>query len=151
MRLFKIKEFARLTRAYHISDFQLCEAVARAEAGLIDVQLGKFLIKQRFAREGAGKSGGFRSILYFRDNDRAVFLHAFAKNERQNLTPDELEGFRSFAKEIAALANEAVANLLGDGRWIEISYEGYQKEISERADAVPAPRGGGSSRRRRHR
>jgi len=39
-------------------DDRLCEAVERAESGLIDANLGGGLIKQRVARLGQGRSGG---------------------------------------------------------------------------------------------
>lgn len=39
-------------------------------------------IKQRIARPGQGKSGGFRTLIVFRASTRAVFVHGFAKNER---------------------------------------------------------------------
>jgi hypothetical protein len=57
----------------------LLEAIARAERGLIDADLGGGLIKQRVARQGQGRSGGYRMILAYRMKDRAVFLYAFAK------------------------------------------------------------------------
>jgi hypothetical protein len=55
MNAYKTKEFARLARKAGLSDRALCQAVARAERGLIDAKLGRFLIKQRIAREGQGQ------------------------------------------------------------------------------------------------
>jgi hypothetical protein len=68
----------------------LLEAIDRAELGLIDADLGAGLIKQRVARKGQGRSGGYRMIVAYRIRERAVFLYAFAKNERENISQDEL-------------------------------------------------------------
>lgn len=123
MRLFKTKEFARLARKAALSDRSLREAVARAEDGLVDARIGKFLIKQRIARENEGRSGGFRAIIFHRQSDRVVFLHLFAKNERNNLTGSEEDAYRDFAKELAALDEHLVNKLVRENRWMEISYE----------------------------
>ena len=57
MRVFKTKPFARFANREGIAEKELCEAVRRAESGLIDADLGGGVIKQRLAREGQGKSG----------------------------------------------------------------------------------------------
>ena len=58
--------------------------------GLVDADLGGGLIKQRVARPGQGRSGGHRLLIAYRAGERAVFLYGFAKNERDNIDPDEL-------------------------------------------------------------
>jgi hypothetical protein len=60
---------------------------ANPEAG---VSLGGGLRKLRFAREGGGKSGGFRTIYVFGGTTLPIFLvTVFAKNERDNLSRTE--------------------------------------------------------------
>jgi hypothetical protein len=53
--------------------------IERAERGIIDADLGGGLIKQRVARPGQGRSGGFRMIVVYRTKERAVFIYGFAK------------------------------------------------------------------------
>jgi hypothetical protein len=117
MRVFKTKPFARFANREGIEDRDLCEAVRRAEAGLIDADLGGGVLKQRIARRGQGKSGGFRSIVLYRRTDRAFFVYGFAKNHRANIERDELGAFRDLAKIMlgydsgqieAALENELI-------------------------------------------
>jgi len=43
-------------------------------------------IKQRVARSGQGRSGGYRMLVAYREGDRAVFLYAFAKTTATILT-----------------------------------------------------------------
>ena len=76
----------------------LCEAVARAERGLIDADLGGGVIKQRVARPGQGRSGGHRNMIVYRSGDRAVFVFGFAKNDLDDLEPGELADLKTTAK-----------------------------------------------------
>ena len=62
MEVFKTRWFARFARQERIADSSLREAIERAERGLIDADLGGGLIKQRVARPGRGRSGGYRVI-----------------------------------------------------------------------------------------
>jgi hypothetical protein len=83
VRLFKVKWFAKFAKRERLRDASLKEAVARADRGLIDADLGGHVIKQRVARPGRGKSGGYRVIIALQTKERAVFLYGFAKNERE--------------------------------------------------------------------
>ncbi len=80
MRLFKTRHFSRFAAKESIADAALGDAVRRAEAGLIDADLGGGVIKQRLARPGQGKSGGFRSIVLFKRGATAFFVYGFAKS-----------------------------------------------------------------------
>jgi hypothetical protein len=100
MRVFTVKPFGRFQRQERISDATLCQAVNDAERGQIDAELGNGLIKLRIARKGQGKRGGYRVLLAFRVEDRAVFLYGFAKNDRDNIDDDELVLFRKRAMEL---------------------------------------------------
>jgi hypothetical protein len=59
--------------------------VRRADRGLVDADLGGGVIKQRVARTGQGRSGGYRMLLAYREGHRAVFLYGFSKSERENI------------------------------------------------------------------
>ena len=90
MRIFKTKWLGRFAKRERIADASLIEAIARAARGQIDAELGGGIIKQRVARTGQGRSGGYRMLIAYRAEDRAVFLYGFAKSERENIGPDEL-------------------------------------------------------------
>ena len=94
MQVYKTRWLARFARHERITDESLCEAIARAESGLIDADLGGGLIKQRVARQGQGRSGGYRMIVAYREKNRAVFLYGFAKSERANIDKNELVELR---------------------------------------------------------
>jgi hypothetical protein len=74
VRIFKNKPFARFARKARLADPALREAIANAAKGLIDADLGGGVVKQRIARAGGGKSGGFRTIILFRAGTRAFLV-----------------------------------------------------------------------------
>jgi hypothetical protein len=90
MQVYATKTFRRFQRKEGITDAALTDAIERAEAGLVEAELGEGLIKQRVARRGQGKSGGYRVIIADRLERRSVFLYGFGKNERDNIDADEL-------------------------------------------------------------
>jgi len=66
----------------------LSEALSNVERGLVDADLGGGVFRQRIARQGGGKSGGFRALILLKLGERAFFVHGFAKNERDNIRDD---------------------------------------------------------------
>ena len=121
MRIFKTKWLARYARRERIADRSLSEAIERAGRGLIDADLGGGIIKQRVARSGQGRSGGYRMLVAYREGIRAVFLYAFAKNERENINPDEVLAFREIGAAWLAADARRLAQALEDGRLQEVT------------------------------
>ncbi len=101
MRIFKSRWFQRFARKEEIADASLREAVARAERGQIDADLGGGVIKQRIARPGQGRSKGFRTIILFRRGAMAFFVYGFSKSQRTNIDINEEEQFKEAAKHVA--------------------------------------------------
>jgi len=120
LQTFKTKAFARFADREGLEDAALCEAVRRARSGLIDADLGGGVIKQRIARKGGGRSGGFRTIVLFRRGDLAFFVYGFAKSGRDNLRRDELETFRLLAGEYLALDGSGLAAAQAAGAIVEV-------------------------------
>ena len=98
----------------------LLEAVERAEKGQVDADLGGGVIKQRIARAGKRKSGGYRTIILFRRGDRAVFMYGFAKSERENVDADEERQFKEAARHVLALTDKQLAELVREGDFVEV-------------------------------
>ena len=120
MRTFKNKAFTRFADKAGISDVALCRAVRDAERGLIAADLGGSIIKQRIARLGQGKSGGFRTLIVFRAGKRAIFVHGFAKNEKDNIEKDELLALKRLAAELLAYDDKTLARVLASGVLVEV-------------------------------
>ena len=121
MRVFKNSRFHKFARKEKISDAMLCEAVEPAERGQIDADLGAGLIKQRVARPGAGKSGGFRTLVFFRAETRAVFAFGFAKSDMANLDDAEEAYLKKAAKLVLGFADAQMDAEVAAGRMFEVN------------------------------
>ena len=122
MRRYKNAWFAKFARKEKMDDSALCEAIHRAEKGLIDADLGSDLLKQRVAREGAGKSGEYRTLIFFRSGERSIFVFGFAKSDKANLNAEELAEFRKAAKEYLAFSQLQIDKLVKIGKLTEVNY-----------------------------
>ena len=122
-RVFKTRWFERFARKERISDSILVDAVARAENGQVDADLGGGVIKQRIARPGRGKSGGYRTIIFFRRGVRAVFAYGFAKSERANIDDDEEKQFKEAARQVLQLTEKRIEALVKNGDFVEVRCE----------------------------
>lgn len=122
-RIFKNRSFVKFARREGITDAKLREAIERADAGLIDADLGGGLLKQRVARERQGRSGGYRTIIIFRSGDRAIFVFGFAKNDRANISPAELAALRLAAKLTLSFSWDELEIEIESGKLEEVQYD----------------------------
>jgi hypothetical protein len=123
VRTFKTRWFDRFARREGIADESLRKAIDRAERGMIDADLGGGLIKQRVARQGQGRSGGYRMIVANRAKNRAVFLIGFAKNDQENIAPDELKFLRKLAENWLTADAAKINDEIESGNIREIAYD----------------------------
>lgn len=129
MQIFKNKWFTKFAKAEGISDDKLCEAVKDAELGLIDADYGGGVIKQRIARENAGKSGGYRTIVLYRQGSRAFFVYGFSKKGRANLEDYEVREYKKSAKIILKYSDEELAKFIKNGVFQTVSYHEKDQDI----------------------
>ena len=120
MRTFKTRAFTRFADKAGVSDVALCRAVRDAERGLVAADLGGGVIKQRIARSGQGKSGGFRTLIVFRAGTRAIFVHGFAKSEKDNIEKDELSALKKLAAELLGYDDKTLAGVIASGVLLEV-------------------------------
>ena len=123
MRIFQSRWFQRFARKEGITVAVLLGAVARAEKGQIDADLGGGVIKQRIARPGQGRSKGYRAIIFFRRGDRAFIVYGFAKSRLANIDDKEEKQFKEAAKHVLALTEKQLAELLKRGDFMEVKSE----------------------------
>jgi hypothetical protein len=97
--------------------------VQHAESGLIDADLGGGVIKQRVARPGKGKSGGYRTLILFRQGDRAIFAFGFAKSAQANISKADLALLKDAAAEALEWNGDELDRLVASGTLVEIENE----------------------------
>ncbi|MBF0184087.1 MAG: type II toxin-antitoxin system RelE/ParE family toxin [Magnetococcales bacterium] len=117
MRVFKNRWFAKFAIKERISDALLCAAVREAEAGLVDADYGGGVIKKRIAREGAGKSGGYRTVILYRRGNRAFFVYGFPKSETANIEISEEKAFKSMSDFVFSLSETVLAGFIEKGTY----------------------------------
>jgi len=115
--------FRRFQRKEQIRDAQLAHAIADAERGLIDADLGGGLIKQRVARPGQGKRSGFRTLIAYQAGDRAVFLFGFAKRERDNISDAQLADLKALASDMLSRSDDVIDEAIASGSIQEVEYD----------------------------
>jgi hypothetical protein len=128
VRIFSTRWFARYARKEGISDGSLREAIERAGRGLVDANLGGHLIKQRVARQGRGRSGGYRVLIAFRAGQRSAFLYGFAKNERGNIDQVELADLKVLAERLLNFTASEMETALRQGELKEVASDGSEEK-----------------------
>lgn len=123
MRIYKTKWFSRFARQEDIDDAKLVEAVQNIENGLVDADYGGGLIKQRIARDGEGKSGGYRGIIAFKSETRSIFVFAFPKSEKENLTKIEVREYKNAAAIYLKMTEVQIALAIEKKELIEVKYD----------------------------
>lgn len=99
----ELPEFLRRAKAIMSDDERsalIDYIAANPDAG---ISLGGGLRKVRIAREGGGKSGGYRTIYVFGGTQMPMFLvTVFAKNEKDNLSKAEQATLVALSKALLA-------------------------------------------------
>lgn len=119
-RVFKTRHFVRWMRKTALTDIALCNAVDEMQRGLIDADLGAGLVKKRIGLGGRGKRAGARTLVASKSGKSWFFLYGFEKNERDNITPDELHALQDIASELLTLSASQLAAAILSGTLQEI-------------------------------
>jgi len=107
-RILKTKTFSRWLNKNHLSSRLLLEAVEEMENGLIDADLGCNVYKKRVRLIGMGKRSGARIIVATKLLKQWYLIFGFAKNEKSNISDDELLSFQETAKRLLLLSDREI-------------------------------------------
>jgi len=86
------------------------------------VALGAKLFKVRMKASGRGKSGGYRIIVFLKVREHLIFLVLFAKNERDNISDNELKALKLYAGELDKLSPREIRAMVDSGALIELVF-----------------------------
>ena len=126
MKHYKVKKFTNEAKKADVSDALLSETLAGflsvGKEGQQKLSLGAGLYKLRLAtKEGKGKSGGSRSILAFKKENRVIWLHLFSKNDKGNVTTNELKKLKSLSDILLSLPDDDITKLIKLGELCEVN------------------------------
>ena len=128
MSVYLTKEFARFARKAGLADTKLLQAAAEVAAGRCDADIGGGVFKQRVAREGGGKSGGFRTIILFRVGGHSFFAHGFAKSDKANVSTKELKALKALADLLLGFSDARIGAAKEAGELTEVMGDAGKSE-----------------------
>ena len=123
MQILKTKWFYKWAVKEGLVDQSLVCAVNEMEQGLVDANLGGQVFKKRVALPGRGKRGGSRTLLAYRQTNKAFFIFGFAKNERANINDKELKALRLLATELLSYDERALEQAIVAGELFEVNQD----------------------------
>ncbi len=115
------KHFEKWARKQDIPPKELLKALKELENGFFEANLGGNVIKKRIRFQGKGKSGSGRTIVCYKKDDRAIFVHGFSKNEKSNLSQKELHALKEFAKVLLSLSSKKLQVAIENGNFMEVN------------------------------
>ena len=121
MRIFKTRWFRKWAQKAGLTDAALVAAVAEIERGLIDADLGGYMIKKRVALPGRGKRSSTRALLVYQAGNKAFFVHGFAKNERDNIGSKELDALKRLAVDLLGHTPAGLCKMLENCELFEVN------------------------------
>lgn len=122
-QIFATKTFDRWFRKVGLTDEALRNAVAEMAEGLVDADLGAGVFKKRIAIAGRGKRSGARTLVASNLGDRWFFLFGFEKNERANVSDQELKVLQIMGQTFLAYNRTEISTALREGQLKEINHD----------------------------
>lgn len=124
MRIIKTKAFSKWAAKEGLTDEILNTAVSEMKQGLIDADLGGYVMKKRVATNRQGKRSSTRTLVAYKAADKAFFLFGFTKNVRANINTDELKVLKHLAKELFSYSDKQLLDAIAYGALIEVEDNG---------------------------
>jgi hypothetical protein len=120
VEIYKIPAFDEWAKEYSVSDEKLLDAIREMNSGLYDANLGGNVYKKRVPLDNKGKSGGARTIIAFKVNDKAFFIYSFAKSKQDNVNEKELKALKKLAKVYLGLTDKETIEAIRIGNLIKV-------------------------------
>ncbi|QTF07215.1 type II toxin-antitoxin system RelE/ParE family toxin [Brenneria izadpanahii] len=102
LAIYTTKLFDRKMKKEDVTDVDLCQAAADVMNGDFEADLGGGVLKKRLALQ-SGKSGGARSIIFFKKGSNVFFFDGWRKNQitrkgAKEIEEDVLKTYKDFAE-----------------------------------------------------
>ena len=123
MKKLSTKWFKKWSKKVKLTNDNLLGAIGDLEDGLSTTDLGSHIFKVRVKREHGGKSSGVRTIIVYQENEKAIFLYGFGKNEKENIDKSELQYFKKLGVDLLALNSEQLEESIGQKTLFDLEEE----------------------------
>ena len=115
MNAFESRWFKKWSKKNGLKKADLLDALERTINGSGVVNLGGNIYKIRVAKNGQGRSGGFRTILIFKKGKRSLFIYGFEKNDQDNIDKGTLADYKKFAVTFLNYTDDDINRLVNNG------------------------------------
>jgi hypothetical protein len=109
-------------RKENVPSSVLLTAAQEIVTGKVEADLGGCLFKKRLPRSGEGKRGAYRVIVGYKkpNENRIIFLYAFAKNDRANISAKEEAALSLAAESFISATEQQLQKLMLSGSIREV-------------------------------
>lgn len=114
------RQFEKWVSKQEISLEELRKALDEVVSGNYEAALGGHIYKKRIRFENASKSGSGRTIICYKQDNNAIFIHGFSKNEKDSLGRTELAALKYLAKVLLSMTQEQVVAAVETGKFKEL-------------------------------
>ena len=115
MNAFETRWFKKWSEKKGLMDDDLLDALERTIKGSGVVDLGGNVYKIRIAKNGQGRSGGFRTILIYKKGKRSLFIYGFEKNDQDNIDKGTLADYKKYATTFLDYTENDINRLVDNG------------------------------------
>jgi hypothetical protein len=115
MNAFESRWFKKWSKKNGLKKVDLLDALKRTINGSGVVNLGGYIYKIRIAKNGQGRSGGFRTILIFKKGKRSLFIYGFEKNDQDKIDKGTLADYKKFAVTFLNYTDDDINRLVNNG------------------------------------
>ncbi|MBS0359389.1 MAG: type II toxin-antitoxin system RelE/ParE family toxin [Proteobacteria bacterium] len=120
MKILTTRHFSKWAKKQKVSTDNLATAAEEVRNGNYEANLGGNVIKKRMPFHGKGKRGGIRTIIFYKQHDKLIFVHGFQKNEQSDISDAELKGFKELAKIFMSMSEHQFQHGIKIGNFMEI-------------------------------
>jgi len=117
------KKFNKWVKKKKLSTQALVKSLNEVVDGTFEASLGGHIFKKRIARHGKGKSGGFRTVICFKQNDRVIYLHGFSKSSKEDISDKELQSLKELATILLNMNHKELKTAILSGVLLEVNNE----------------------------
>ncbi|MCT8351054.1 type II toxin-antitoxin system RelE/ParE family toxin [Photorhabdus kayaii] len=128
MAVYLTKLFNKKAKKLKITTDTLLKAASEVMNGVFEADLGGGVIKKRVPLKGTGKSGGTRTIIFFKSGTNLFFFDGWSKSEvsgkgAKEIEDDDLEGYKDVAAELLKYDDKKIKKMLELKLLVEVKDE----------------------------
>ena len=122
MVAYQTKQFKKWNKKSKVPVEKLLAAIKSIDDGSKVVDYGEGLYKVRVAKD-KGKSGGYRTVIVHKKGLRSLFVYAFEKSEKENISDNEKRYLKINAIKFLNLSENGIEEMLENGEIFKMGNE----------------------------